>query len=346
MGHIGRVKAWGAVVGASLAMAAGCVLPSLTADRDEAAQAGSGGQGGAGGAGGSGGAGGVGGAGELVMIAKGQGKPSAIAVSSGLVYWTNENENRVLRATITGDSPTETPGMFSQPCGIAVINGNVYVRSQGLTGSVVFFSEVDNGSYTTIGTMSPKCGIAVDGEAIYWTEGGSVMRALLVDTTMQSLVATGANPVGLDASTAGVLHWTDSALATTGGAVYAVDKASLAKTPVASMQSFPCAVATSNGGVFWTTRDNPGVVMGISGQGAFPIATDQGAPCALAVDEARVYWVNEGGGQVMSAPRGGGPATTVAEGQLLPCSIALDAENVYWTTCLGGTVMRARKPAP
>jgi hypothetical protein len=106
MGHIGRVKAWGAVVGASLAMAAGCVLPSLTADRDEAAQAGSGGQGGAGGAGGSGGAGGVGGAGELVMIAKGQGKPSAIAVSSGLVYWTNENENRVLRATITGDSPT------------------------------------------------------------------------------------------------------------------------------------------------------------------------------------------------------------------------------------------------
>jgi hypothetical protein len=347
MGQMGRMKAWGAVGSALLAMAAGCVLPSLTADRDDAAQGGPGGQGGAGGSGGSGGSGGNGGSGGSegpVVIANSQGRPSAIAVSSGIVYWANENEDRVFRATTSGDSPTEMQGMLSQPCGIAVVGEKVYVRSQGAAGSVTIFTAELEGSYTTIATLSPKCGIAADQEAIYWTEGMSVVRASVFELKGEP-IASGVDPMGLDVSDSGDLYWTDSALATAGGAVYTFGKASQMNAAFAMSQAFPCAVATSNGGVFWTTRESPGAVMANSGEGGFTIASGQGSPCALAVDDARVYWVNEGSGQVMSAPRGGGEATIVAEGQELPCSIALDAENVYWTTCIGGTVMRAKKPS-
>jgi hypothetical protein len=52
-------------------------------------------------------------------------------------------------------------------------------------------------------------------------------------------------------------------------------------------------------------------------------------PCAIAVNATNVYWTDNAAGTVMSIPRNGGAATTIASNGM-PGAIALDSTDVYW----------------
>ncbi|MFO0756886.1 MAG: hypothetical protein U0359_10360 [Byssovorax sp.] len=65
----------------------------------------------------------------------------------------------------------------------------------------------------------------------------------------------------------------------------------------------------------------------------------------LVVDEASVYWTDLGAGTVSKAPKGGGPAVTVASGQSIAPFLAIDATNIYWWNLKeqGGEIMKTPK---
>jgi hypothetical protein len=64
--------------------------------------------------------------------------------------------------------------------------------------------------------------------------------------------------------------------------------------------------------------------------------TTWGAALGMAVDDTRVYWVTADG-YVLSAPKGGGPTTTIATGQSEPLDVALLGTTLYWSVVPPGT---------
>ena len=60
----------------------------------------------------------------------------------------------------------------------------------------------------------------------------------------------------------------------------------------------------------------------------------------LAQDADTLYWTNFGGGTVMSIPKAGGTATTLATGQIEPLGISVNATSVYWANYGSTTVQQ------
>ena len=61
-----------------------------------------------------------------------------------------------------------------------------------------------------------------------------------------------------------------------------------------------------------------------------------GAALGVAVDLTRVYWVTSEG-YVLSAPKDGGPTTTIATGQSEPLDVAMLGSTLYWSVVPPGT---------
>jgi len=141
------------------------------------------------------------------------------------------------------------------------------------------------------------------------------------------------------------LYWTDStrgvvSVPRAGGMPYVVSAYD------ADLNGDIGGVAVQGADVFWVTLVS-GLVSTSSKtahmQAPIAVASGQETPENVAADDTTVYWTNWGDGTVMSAPRGGGPTSTIAMDQKSPDAIALDDDYVYWTESSGGTVNRAPK---
>jgi hypothetical protein len=71
-----------------------------------------------------------------------------------------------------------------------------------------------------------------------------------------------------------------------------------------------------------------GVAPDVADAGLAPLATGE-LVAALAVDATNLYWTDSVG-NVMSIPKAGGKATTLASGRSSASGIAVDGTNVYW----------------
>src|SRR5579884_4299370 len=126
MGARGRAS-WAAML-----IAAGCSpsMLSTTGGAGGSSQGSGGGMAGAGGFGGEAGAGGVG-ADNVLTLASGQSNPTAMAVDTTRVYWTNYNDGTVRAASLDGGAVTLLATGQSGPAGIVVDSANVYWVNQG-----------------------------------------------------------------------------------------------------------------------------------------------------------------------------------------------------------------------
>jgi hypothetical protein len=162
------------------------------------------------------------------------------------------------------------------------------------------------------------------------------------------VVATGLDAVGLT-SDGTHLYWIDPdrnavvRLPRDGGAVESV-------TPTTAPRS--AALAVDQARVYFAEDATPKtggpyvsrlMTAPKAGGSATPIATVAGATTSLAVDEASVYFV-DGASSLLSLPKGGGPAKTLAkDASLSTVTLVADDAFLYWQGNSPRAVMRMAK---
>jgi hypothetical protein len=121
--------------------------------------------------------------------------------------------------------------------------------------------------------------------------------------------------------------------------VWQVDKATLAKTLLASGQAKPYRIAVDGTHVYWSSQLGGAILRAPIGGGAAPelLYTASGAS-AVAVDDTQVYWSESGTKKIYRAPKtaGGTPTPFVfvyPESQygLLADELKVDATRIYGT---------------
>jgi len=301
----------------------------------------SGGSGGNRGNGGRGGEGCASAASGIEPLACDQGKPSAMAVVGGLVYWVNESTGTIQRVPAVGGATELLAEGEGHPCGIAVDGVHVFWRTHEGAVRQLTLGEQDPVSRAT--GQGDSCAIASDVNAVYWGEPGpssdTIWRAPLSAGAGEEFVTltrvrtiTATDPIQL--------FWT----APTAGAIYSADKATGAVTQVATATD-GCGIGVDATQVFWTQNtQGQGSVRSALLQGGMQqtVAGSLNAPCPLALDASNVYFADVASpGTVNRVSKSGGAVTPLADGQLSPCSVAIESTSAFWTTCEGGTVMRA-----
>jgi hypothetical protein len=188
-----------------------------------------------------------------------------------------------------------------QPTGVAVFAGDVYWTNAGTslgTGSVMTTSATGGNPTPLAGGQNVPTGIAVDGISVYWANHGS---------------GSGSD-----------------------GSIMQVSPSGGPISTIASGQNGPTALAVDASSAYWTASDG---VMTVALTGGTPVklwspTVGDRQPIAIAVDATSVYWLTRStgapNGTVMSAPKAGGPATTLASGLNGNYAITVDNLYVYW----------------
>jgi sugar lactone lactonase YvrE len=247
--------------------------------------------------------------------------------------------------------PFELASGQAQPLRIVIDATHVYWVNQGAPGAVMR-RRLDDGAPETVWSVAKiPGGIALDADAIYWSQlenGGSVFRlakAQVGTSAAPQELATGQGGsigVAVDATH---VYWT------TPGTVRRVPKQGGALQTLARDQELPFSLLVDVGRLFWTNYQG-GQVMTVllSNPVPTPVATRQGAPAGLAGDLAALYWTNNqpgAGGEppaVMTIEKvNAGAPTILADRQQAPVGVTVFGNDVFWTNSEGGTVLRVPK---
>jgi len=228
------------------------------------------------------------------------------APASAHVYWTNQGTDSIGRARL---------------------NGDVAIRN-------------------FIPTAQPSRGLAIDGQHVYWAQGGaqgSIGRARLNGTARdQSFIATGANPRGVALDSFGIYF------SHVVGGAGAIARSSLDGSYVNPMfigtSGPPCGVAVDPDKIWWANSTNPGTI----GRAHGPLdvephfITAGGNPCGVAVTGTHVYWANHSGNSIGRASRDG----THVRQNFVPaqgaCGVAVNGSRIYWTSTATNSIGTAR----
>ena len=256
-----------------------------------------------------------------IMIAWDEGAPVDVAVDGdGFVYWTllNGNGGQIMRAPIVaaGGQPGVVPTTIATaaaPSEIALSGNNVYWLDGNAIFSIAKTATTSTASPTQVTPNSGGAGFAVDGTNLYWTEGLGIMGPGYVwqepiGQTTPTLIAGGmnanpilTNPFGIAVNGQNV-YWTDFSTGMGEGNVYSVP---------------------------------------IGGGTVATVVSGRQDPATLVIDSTNVYWTEVPTSAIMTAPIGGGTATTLATfnpalnlaSDFTNAAIGLrvDATHVYWS---------------
>jgi len=250
--------------------------------------------------------------------------PSALAVDGTHVYWADSGLTaRVLKTPIAGGATVEL--WKDADCtlwgSLALEGDNLYTLERcAQTGANLIRVPTGGSDAKTVGS----------GTGGAWTPG-----ALGANSNWRGLAVGG-----------GLAYWSNPGGSVVSFPLAGGDQATLVAS--AFDVSGPSSVVLSGDHLFFVQNDfmlqKRGAVLSVAlgTPGATRIADKQNIEedTALALDETSVYWAVDDA--IMSVPRAGGTAVTVASSLGNPRALAVDGSCVYWTEKTGG-VWRVRK---
>jgi DNA-binding beta-propeller fold protein YncE len=301
-----------------------------------------------------------------VLLAKDLVLPIDIAVDSTHVYWAEYGpQNQGLEGTITR-IPTNTTCVLADagcrdvmvgqaPSGIFRVN-SVALASQDLCW-IEFYEDqrevhcrsLVTGTKRTVSQNNPGGqDLVVDGNELYWVNGGTTAAAsngavvhtplTAIATTPVKNVATGRpfpTGVALDVDT---VYWSEIGVTDGGAGVMAAFRDGGSRRSLASGQKLPYGVAVYGAYVYWLD-EGTGTIWRAAKDGATAaaaIVTSQESPYDIAVDATGVYWIARGSppnyldGRVMRAELDGTGVTPLDQNLPYPVTIAIDSTFVYY----------------
>jgi len=244
---------------------------------------------------------------EPVILATGQDEVNRIVVADGTIYWTIIGNNvyettAVTRMAVSGGEPEPIADKPGDTWGLAVDAANVYwtCNGGGVTGP--WQRDLEQSSEPKLLSYgSAARGLAVNETAVFWAEQGE----------------------GEEAGTGSIRTIPK------GGGDLPDDK----KLVVGNLDR-PLDVVADEANVYFTTAN--GVYRAaIATKTVTAVAEAQSSPSGLRLYEGKLYWANTGSGEIISAPREGGPVTVLAVDAREPVDLAVDESGVYWITRSG-----------
>jgi hypothetical protein len=145
------------------------------------------------------------------------------------------------------------------------------------------------------------------------------------------------------------LYWTDQGRppGTVNPSVMTQSVSATTPTKLASAVN-PSGIALYGGMLYWSDSGNI-MVMRVGGAMGASVLSSSAEPQDIVVDSSGVYWIDSGGA-VMTAPLGGGAATTLAQGQNNVVALATNSTSVFWVNegtatsdYVDGAVMKVAK---
>jgi hypothetical protein len=301
-----------------------------------------------------------------VLLAKNLVLPIDVAVDGTHVYWAEYGpQNQGLEGTITR-IPTNTTCLAADagcldviagqaPYGIFRVSG-VALASQDVCWIEFYEDQREvhcrsllTGAKRSVSQSNPAAqGLVVDGNELYWVNGGTTGAAsngavvhtplTAAATTPVKNVATGRPfPTGVtfDVDT---VYWTELGATDGGAGVMAAFRDGGSRHALASGQRFPYGVAVYGAYVYWLD-ESAGSIWRAAKNGTTPagaIVANQKSPYDLAVDATGIYWIARGtppnylDGRVMRAELDGSGVTPLDQGLPYPVAIAIDSTFVYY----------------
>jgi len=233
-------------------------------------------------------------------LARGQAGPEFIAVDEGFVYWTNFEDDRVLKIPKEGLGVPIESGRNDRGENKAIATDAVAVYWGGtaLYRQAKADGRIRRFDFGSVLAYNP---VPIDGR-IYWIDGGKHQIRLI---SMKS--------DGTDVRTIGPPEQQDFIFATDGSVVYR--------------------------GRFRQDADDAGEIDVLPVHGGSPERFEQTRWLwKLVLDRDYVYWLEgRNVGTVKKKPRLGGPTTVLVDGIPRPQSLAADGEALYWTELGAGT---------
>ena len=275
-----------------------------------------------------------------IELANHQAGPSFIAVDDRFVYWTNFEDDGVLKIAKDGSGgPTSiSHNDRGENKAIAVDDTAVYWGGTSLyqqskaTGRTQRFAANSTMVFNLIASRG----------RIYWAEGGKV------DVQLKSMKADGS-----DIQAIGPRETQDFIFATDGSSAFIgrftlnaddagkIDVVSLDKgaPSLFAKTRFISKIAIDGDFVYWLEGRNVGAIKKKARTGVGDVITlTQGFPIrgpqSLVVDHGSLYWTELGAapgqGAVGKVSKAGGDAQLIARHQIVPQAIAVDDTFAYW----------------
>ncbi|HHP7239261.1 T9SS type A sorting domain-containing protein [Longibacter sp.] len=285
------------------------------------------------------------------------------AIADGELFWTEGN--RQIFGTTRGGTQARKLFDFGRfPVGLAVdpSAGHVYwtdlktnsLRRANLDGSAetVLIDNLAESVLDDAGRFAGLADVAVDASRgkVYWSNvaTGSIQRANLDGSGLDTVVSGLASPVGLDIDPAGGkvywAHLSDTA------ADRKIQRANLDGSSVEDLitgLTLPqdVAIDATAGVLYWADPEDQVIRRAnLDGSGVADVLTGLNAPAGLAVDPVggKLYWGSVGAVDVKRANLDGTAVETLLTGTpAAALSVDPAAGHLYWAGWIDGTVRRA-----
>lgn len=274
------------------------------------------------------------------------------APASGWIFWVgpedDERTRNIIRASLDGGGPVtiipNTQASSSVDLAVHSAAERIYwtIRDPESNTDEILSAAFDGTEVDTVFAPTAKInGIAIDpaGQAVYWSESGSIMRAN-EDGSDPVAVVSEINPTALAVdSDAGILYWHDRAMrsnhrvAIGGGLIEEMATDLPGDAEVRDLH-------VEDGRIVYLVRDWTGLssifAWEIEAHTQEELVAGFVAPAGLAVDadDERVYWTDRGG-KILSADFDGDRVETVRWGRCgmgALTDVAIDARNraLFW----------------